>query len=111
MIMQIKDIKDQRLKDLAVLRYIEQRDIDCITWDQTPEGTQFWNDVNNGKITEMPNDMQVLGNDIQEFHRANIAAIMLIAIINSQSRYTEGIKNNMEDAVYLADALLDQLKK
>lgn len=109
--MQIKDIKDQRLKDLAILRYIEQKHIEDIKYSATPEGTQFWIDVSYGKIPEMPSDIQAMPNYAKELHRANIAAIMLLVIINSKSTFTEGLKNNMYDAVYLADALLNQLKK
>lgn len=116
--MKIADIKDQTLRELAIKRYLEQCEIADINWWDTPEGNQFWVKVNQGDITELPKEMELLGNDIQtmpncenEYHRANIAAIMLIAIINSKSTFTEGLGNNMYDAVYLADALLNQLKK
>lgn len=64
--MKIADIKDQALRELAIKRYLEQCDIEDITWQQTPEGNQFWVKVNLGTITELPKDTEAHPKDIQE---------------------------------------------
>ena len=64
--MKIRDIKDNELKAKAI-RYAVERDnvswredfLDCdldvaFTWYKTEEGGNFWAEVDNGTITELP---------------------------------------------------------
>jgi hypothetical protein len=58
--MKIKDIKDKELRELAELRYEEWIGSDAtldshvinFKWDDTPEGHDFWRDVNKGIIKD-----------------------------------------------------------
>jgi hypothetical protein len=62
--MLISEIKDKALRELAELRakegcYYDSRDkelFECFSWAYTTEGYIFWDDVDEGKITEPPND-------------------------------------------------------
>jgi len=57
--MKISEIKNKELRELAELRRNESglRKTDILIrafdWSKTPEGGDFWLDVNNGKITEL----------------------------------------------------------
>ena len=58
--MDIREIKDKGLRELALKRREEQGgvcfelwDIDCFDFGETPEGGNFWRDVLEGKITAL----------------------------------------------------------
>ena len=61
--MDIREIKDKKLRELALKRKEEQGgtifelwDIDCFDFGETKEGGNFWKDVLYGKITSLSNN-------------------------------------------------------
>ena len=66
--MKIKDIKNKELRELAESRidkdwmyevFLENNElVDAFEWSETPEESGFWNDVDDGKITELPKEKE-----------------------------------------------------
>ena len=110
--MKIRDIKNNELRELAYRRidkdwnynkFLETNELDdAFDWDDTLEGNEFWNEVDDGKITELPKKLQPI-KSIAEEAFSNIP-------IESELRVANNIINVLQAEINELRHLLNKTK-
>ena len=123
--MKISEIKDKDLRELAELRrkedggkfakYDREHLDNAFDWSSNPEGHNFWNEVYEGTITELPNKIdkiQVVRNGHLEFRNVNNAPAEDNAIhelrADAKERDLSKLVDTLDDTINKLKALINE---